>query len=88
MHEPLSTDRQRYYQLMALVCEDLATSAIDALVRKGHAATTSQLTAVRHARKVNLPWLLDLVREGLPDFPIPAHLLPVAPPRVRVPLFE
>ena len=87
MHEPLSTDKQRYYQLMALVCEDLATSAIDALVRKGHVATAAQLTAVRHARKVNLPWLLDLVREGLPAFQIPAQLLPVPPARVSVPLF-
>ncbi|MGI4762522.1 MAG: hypothetical protein ACRYF0_17555 [Janthinobacterium lividum] len=88
MHAPLTTDRQKYYQLMALVCEDLPTTAIDALVRKEHKATAAQLTAVRHARKAHLPWLLDLVRIGLPDFHIPAELLPVTPARVAVPVLD
>lgn len=80
MTPALSTDKMRYYQLLALVCEDLHTSAIDALVRSDHVATTAQLTAIRQGRKIDLPWLLDLVRIGLPDFAIPAELLPVAGP--------
>lgn len=73
---------------MALVCEDLATTAIDTLVRKGHTATASQLTAVRHARKANLGWLIDLVREGLPHFLIPAELLPATPARISTPVLD
>ncbi len=88
MHAALTTDRQRFYYLMSLVCEDLPTGALDALVRQGHEATAEQLRAVRQCRKVSLPWLIDLVRVGLPDFPIPAQLLPVAPARVSVPLLD
>jgi len=89
MHAPLTTDRQRFYHLMALVCEDLPTTALDALVRSGHAATAEQLRAVKQCRKVSLPWLIDLVRVGLPDFPIPAQLLPaVAPARAVVPVLD
>jgi hypothetical protein len=80
MTPALSTDKMRYYQLLALVCEDLHTSAIDALVRKGHKASTATLTAVRQGRKIDLGLLLDLVRIGLPDFVIPAEVLPVTVP--------
>ena len=80
MTPALSTDKMRYYQLLALVCEDLHTSAIDALVRKGHKASTATLTAVRQGRKIDLGLLLDLVRIGLPEFVIPAEVLPVAVP--------
>jgi len=79
MHVPLSTDRMKYFALLALVCEDLspsATPAIDRLVKNNHAASSAQLTAVRNGRSPNLAWLLDLVRESLPAFPIPAELLP------------
>ena len=85
MHAPLSTERQKYYQLMALVCEDLPLTAIDTLVRNDHKATAAQLTAVRQARKVHLGWLIDLVRAGLPDFVIPLDLLPA---KVLAPLFQ
>ena len=61
---------------MALVCEDLPTTAIDALVRNDHEASSAQLTAVRQCRKVHLPWLIDLVKAGLPDFKIPPNVLP------------
>lgn len=81
MHEPLSTDRMKYYQLMALVCEDLTANskAIDALVRNGHEATSAQLSAVRFGRHVNLAWLIDLVRAILPHFVIPLDVLPAEP---------
>lgn len=85
MRRPLSTPRQRYYHLMSLVCEDLSTDAIETLVRKEqHPATAAQLTAVRQGRKVDLPWLIDLVRVGLPDFELPVELLPTEEP---APLF-
>lgn len=84
MHASLSTDRMKYYHLLALVCEDLATATIDALVRGGHHATTAQLTAVRQGRRIDLPLLVDLVQAGLPQFAIPAELLPAAVPQ---PLF-
>lgn len=88
MKLPLSTNKQRYYHLLSLVCEDLHTSAIDALVRDGHEASTATLTAVRQGRKINLLLLLDLVRIGLPDYAIPAEVLPVAPARVVAPVLD
>ena len=88
MDVSLKTDRQKYYLLMAMVCEELPTSAIDTLVRNEHDATAAQLTAVRQGRKIELPWLIDLVKVGLPKFEIPAELLPAAPVPVTVPLFE
>lgn len=87
MRIPLNTDRQKYYLLMAMVCEDLATGAIDTLVRQGHEATTAQLTAVRQGRKIDLALLIDLVKAGLPRFEVPDELLPTAPAPVEVPLF-
>lgn len=71
----------KYYQLMALVCEDLtatATKAIDSLVRAGHEASSSQLTAVRVGRSPNVAWLIDLVRVALPQFQIPEEVMPAA----------
>ena len=88
MHAPLTTDRQKYYQLMALVCEDLPTTTIDTLVRQGHEASAEQLRAVRQSRKTHLGWLIDLVRVGLPDFVIPATLLPAMSVRSAAPLFH
>ena len=85
MQPPLSTNKQKYYHLLSLVCEDLHTSAIDALVRKGHEATTATLTAVRQGRKIDLGLLLDLVRIGLPDYTIPAEVLPVVAPPTAAP---
>ena len=92
MHTPLSTDRMKYFALLALVCEDLspgATPAIDRLVRRNHAASSAQLTAVRNGRSPNLAWLIDLVRESLPLYSIPAELLPVVTPaRVAAPVLD
>lgn len=85
MHLPLSTERQKYYQLMALVCEDLTMSAIDTLVRGGHRATTTQLTSIRAGRRIDLAGLVDLVRVALPEFRIPEELQPIAEPQ---PLFS
>ncbi|MBF9239494.1 hypothetical protein I2I05_19025 [Hymenobacter sp. BT683] len=70
------TDRQKYFHLLALVCEDLHASAVDVAVRGGHEASSVKLMGVRHGRYIKLAWLIDLVRIGLPDFSIPAELLP------------
>lgn len=88
MHAPLSTDRQKYFQLMALVCEDLPTTAIDTLACSGYEATSAQLTAIRQYRKIHLPWLIDLVRAGLPGYVIPLDVLPaqVLPPPLFLPV--
>jgi hypothetical protein len=80
----------KYYQLMALVCEDLTANskAIDTLVRGGHEATSAQLSAVRFGRHVNLAWLIDLVRVILPQFTIPLDVLPAEPVATTAPLFQ
>jgi hypothetical protein len=90
MYKPLTTDRQKYHALMALVCEDLTanTKAIDGMVRGGHEATSAQLMAVRFGRNVNLAWLIDLVRVILPHFPIPTELLPAVSAPISAPLFQ
>jgi hypothetical protein len=88
MHEPLSTDRQRYFQLMSLVCEDLPTKAVDTLVRKDYPAPYEQLRAARQGRRTDLPMLIDLVKAGLPDFPIPDEVLPIESAQADAPLFQ
>lgn len=91
MHAPLSKDRQKYFALMALVCEDLspsATKAIDRMVKNNHEASSAQLTAVRNGRSPNLGWLIDLVHESLPDFSIPEELLPTASVAITEPVLD
>jgi hypothetical protein len=78
------TERQKYLHLLAEVIEDLPTSAIDAAVRAGYAASTTQLSNVRMGRAMNLPHLLVLISYGLPDYHIPEHLLPVVPTRLSL----
>jgi hypothetical protein len=78
------TDKQKFYQLYALVCESLPTTAIDKLIRSGfQEASSVQLVQVRQGRQINLPWLIV----GLPDFQIPAEVLPAEAP-VNTPLFH
>ena len=79
------TEKQKYYRLMSLICESLSGSAVDALVRAGYPLGTTVLTQVRYGRTINLPALIDLVHAGLPDFQIPAELLPAPVPQ---PLFS
>lgn len=55
MLAPPTTNRQKYYQLTALVCEDLATTAINALVRQGHQATAAHPHARPAARVLQEP---------------------------------
>ena len=83
------TDKQKFYHLLALVCETLPVTAIDALVRTGFdEARTVQLMHVRQGRQISLPWLVKLVEVGLPDFTIPAELYPAAPVAAGLALFQ
>ena len=74
------TERQKYLRLLSIVIEELPTSAIDALVRKGYEASASMLNNVRIGRSHHLGHLVALVRIGLPKFQIPAELLPAPAP--------
>jgi hypothetical protein len=72
------TEKQRFYHLYAEVCKTLPSSAIDALSRSGFAEASSvQFVQVRQGRQINLPWLVALIRIGLPQYVIPAEWLPV-----------
>jgi hypothetical protein len=68
------TERQKYLRLQSIVIEELATSAIDALVRKGYEASASMLNNVRIGRSHHLGHI------GLPKYEIPAELLPAPTP--------
>lgn len=83
------TEKQKFYHLYAEVCESLPTSAIDALIRSDFKEASSvQLVQVRQGRQINLPWLVALVRVGLPTYAIPAEWLPAAPVAIPQPLFS
>ena len=82
------TERQKFLHLLALVIEDLPTSAIDAAIRTGYQASATLLGNVRIGRAMNLPHLLKLIEVGMPDFRIPEELLPAAPARSGMPLFH
>lgn len=79
------TDKQKYYALQSLICEQLQPSAIDALVAKDYPLTYAQLIQVRNGRSINLPALIALVEAGLPGYAIPAELRPAPTPQ---PLFS
>ncbi|RZK44617.1 MAG: hypothetical protein EOO61_03145 [Hymenobacter sp.] len=67
----------------------MPTSAIDTLIRSGFAEASSvQLVQVRQGRQINLPWLVALVKVGLPDFEIPEQWLPTTPVAATTPLFQ
>ncbi|WP_210521609.1 hypothetical protein [Hymenobacter terricola] len=77
MHAPLTTNRQRFFHLYSLVCEDFPAGLVDGMIRDGHEAKMSDLLNVRTGRKSHLPWLIDMVKRGIPQFPIPDNLHPV-----------
>lgn len=83
------TEKQKFYHLYAEVCETLPTSAIDTLIRSDFKEASSvQLVQVRQGRQINLPWLVALIKVGLPDFEIPEQWLPAAPVPAATPLFQ
>jgi len=74
------TEKQKYFRLLSHVCESLPTSAIDKLIATGYALGSTALMQVRIGRTINLAALVALVRVALPDFEIPAELLPAPQP--------
>lgn len=70
------TEKQKFYRLLSLVCEDLPTGAINAALAAGYEANAVQLLHVRQGRTINLPHLVALITHGLPQFAIPVDLLP------------
>jgi len=74
------TERQKYLRLLSIVIEDLPTSAIDALIRDDYKSSASMLNNVRIGRSHHLGHLVALVRIGLPNYQIPAELLPAPAP--------
>jgi hypothetical protein len=83
------TEKQKFYHLYAQVCETLPTSAIDTLIRSDFKEASSvQLVQVRQGRQINLPWLVALVKAGLPDFVISPELLPADAEPAAAPLFR
>jgi hypothetical protein len=81
------TEKQKFYRLLSEVCERLPTSAINDAIAGGYKANAVQLLHVRQGRTINLPHLVALITHGLPDFQIPAQLLPATPVEQAVPLF-
>lgn len=72
------TEKQKYFYLLAEVCEKLTSDAVERAIRGGHTSSIGTLNNARIGRNVNLPVLVDLVTLGLPDYEIPAHLRPAA----------
>lgn len=69
------TEREKYFSLQALVCEKLPYYAAQ-LAAKAEAGPLQRMQNVKAGKVVNLSDLVALVRHSLPDFEIPAHLLP------------
>ncbi|OWP62916.1 hypothetical protein CDA63_11905 [Hymenobacter amundsenii] len=74
----MMTDKQKYYHLMGEVCEILPTMASTYAVRAGYETPANLLELVRIGRRPVLRDLVALVKHALPEFEIPAHLLPEA----------
>jgi hypothetical protein len=73
------TEKQKFYRLLSLVCEDLPTSAISDAIAGGYKVNAVQLIHVRQGRTINLPHLVKLIEVGLPAFDIPEYLRPATP---------
>jgi hypothetical protein len=82
------TEKQKFYRLLSLVCEDLPTSAVSDAIAGGYKANALQLIHVRQGRTINLPHLVKLIEVGLPHFPIPTELRPARPVRVSASLLD
>lgn len=74
------TDKQKYYHLLGEVCEAMPSSAVDSAIRAGygqeHKSASTRLHHVKQGKVASLPDLVALIRYSMPDYEIPAHLLP------------
>jgi len=69
------TEREKYFSLLALICEKLPYYAAQMLAKK-EGGTLSRWQNVKAGKTISLADLVAMVRLTLPDFEIPAHLLP------------
>jgi hypothetical protein len=69
------TEREKYFTLLALVCEKLPYYAAQ-LASDAGLGQAKRLQNVKVGRIVCLPELVALVRHSLPDLEIPSYLLP------------
>jgi hypothetical protein len=72
------TDKQKYFHLLAEVCEKMPVDAVDTAIRRDHPTPAHSLGNVRIGRKVDLPALVQLIELSMPDYDIPAELRPAA----------
>ncbi|UOR06717.1 hypothetical protein MUN82_06360 [Hymenobacter aerilatus] len=74
------TEKQKFYHLLGDVCEDMPHYAVDTAIRAGYgqqyASASTRLQHVKQGKVACLPDLVALVEHSMPDFSIPAHLLP------------
>jgi hypothetical protein len=87
------TEKQKYYHLLGEVCEDMPSSAVDSAIRAGygqeHKSASTRLHHVKQGKVASLTDLVALIRYSMPDYQVPAHLLPeAAAAPVEVPLFR
>lgn len=87
------TEKEKYYHLLGEVCEKMPSSAVDSAIRAGygqeHKSASTRLHHVKQGKVVSLADLLALIRYSMPDYQVPAPLLPeAAPAAVEAPLFR
>jgi hypothetical protein len=74
------TDKQKYFHLLAEVCEDMPYYAVDHAVRAGigqeYRSASIRLAHVKQGKVASLPDLVKLIEISMPDFEIPTHLRP------------
>jgi hypothetical protein len=75
------TNKQRFYYLLAEVCEKMPHYAADMAIRAGYLEYTKEthrrLSHVKQGKIASLPDLIALVQHSMPNYAIPARLLPV-----------
>jgi hypothetical protein len=69
------TEREKYFTLLGLVCEKLPYYAAQLAANAG-LGEHRRLQNVKQGKAIGLADLITLVGHSLPDFEIPAHLLP------------
>lgn len=87
------TDKQKYYHLLGEVCEAMPSSAVDSAIRAGygqeHKSASTRLHHVKQGKVASLTDLLALVRFSMPNYEVPASLLPEEAPEAQpAPLFR
>lgn len=73
-------EKQKFYLLIAMVCLKLPYYAVDRAIQAGygkhHKNAAARLGNVKLGRVPDLHDLVALIKHSMPDFDIPARLLP------------